>query len=273
MRYSINHLTKNAIQDEKTITLPNGIVIEKEIDADNIRFPKHDKQKTYRQLVHFYANRSTPRNIEFYIPWVDGVAREVLNKRKDHIETLTLEDLIQSGNEGLVRAWENMDWDTVNSIPEEEQQAYIWNYLKTGIKLYIIESIDLTDAFIRVPIREIKSARSQMKGAEKVYVSLFPKFFDEEFQIIDEEYSWDNERLYEFLLDLLYKHVPNDTHRAILLLSYGVDTWDNKPVSEKKIAEQYNLSPGYVRLAKHRIVKSLLENEEIQEKIKNYLQK
>ena len=272
MRYSINYLIKNAIQDEKTITLPNGIVVEKEIDTDNIRFPRYDKQKTYRQLVHFYADKSTPRNIEFYIPWVDGVAREVLNKRKDHIETLTLDDLIQSGNEGLVRAWENMDWDTVNSIPEEEQQAYIWNYLKTGIKLYIIESIDLTDAFVRVPIREIKSARSQMKVAEKIYVSLFPKFFDEEFQIIDEGYSWDNERLYEFLLDLLYKHVPNDTHRTILLLSYGVDTWDNKPVSIKKIANKYKISEIGVKKAKARTIKFLRENEKIQQQIKNYLQ-
>ena len=270
MRYSINYLTKNAVQDEKTITLPNGVVVQKEIDCENIRFPKYNKQRTYRQLAHFHANKSTPRDVEFYLPWVTDVARKMLN---DQLETLTLEDLVQSGNEGLIRAWNNIDWDVINEIKEEEQQAAIWAFLQARIKGQIQDEIYRSDSFIKIPQRQIKKATSQMTGVEKIYVSLFPKFFDEELELFDESYSsWDNERLYEFLIDLLYKHVPNSTHRSILLMSYGIDTWDNKPVSEKKIAETYKLSPGYVRLAKHRTIRFILNNEEIQNKIKIYLQ-
>ena len=270
MRYSINYLTKNAIQDEKTITLPNGVVIQKEIDCDNIRFPKYNKQRTYRQLVHFHANKSTPRDVEFYLPWVTDVARKMLN---DQLETLTLEDLVQSGNEGLIRAWNNIDWDVINEIKEEEQQAAIWAFLQARIKGQIQDEIYRSDSFIKIPQRQIKKATSQMTGVEKIYVSLFPQFFDEELELIDESYSsWDNERLYEFLMDLLYKYVPNNTHRSILIMSFGLDTWDNKPVSIKKIAETYKISEIGVKKAKARTLQFIRDNEEIQDKIKNYLQ-
>ena len=270
MRYSINYLTKNAIQDEKTITLPNGVVVQKEIDCDNIRFPKYNKQRTYRQLVHFHANKSTPRDIEFYLPWVTDVARKMLN---DQLETLTLEDLVQSGNEGLVRAWNNMNWDVINEIKEEEQQAAIWAFLQARIKGQIQDEIYRSDSFIKIPQRQIKKATSQMTGVEKIYVSLFPKFFDEEMELFDETYSsWDNERLYEFLMDLLYNHVPNSTHRSILTMSFGLDTWDNKPVSRKKIAEKFNLSEGAVKNARERVLRMIINNEEIQNKIKIYLE-
>lgn len=71
---------------------------------------------------------------------------------------------------------------------------------------------------------------------------------------------------------LLEEHVPNNNHRTILTLSYGIDTMDDKPVSAKTMAKMFNTSEGYIWKAKHKTLKSLRENEEVQEKIKIYLQ-
>ncbi len=214
----------------------------------------------------------THRDLEFYMPWVEDVIRP-MNKSYSAIGILDRDDLLQSGYEGLVRGWNQIIWEEIDAIPEPEQQPYIWSYLRTKIKSYIIREIENNGSFIKVPRRDIESARGELSGIEKVYVDLFPQFFDEEFpDFITEITSWDNEMLYEFLMDLLEMYVPNNTHRTILTMSYGVDTIDDKPVSRKKIASYFSLSEGAVKNARERTLRYLRKNEEVQEKIKLYLE-
>lgn len=217
-------------------------------------------------------NKYTPRDIEFYMPYVEDVARE-FSTSYTSIGIMDREDLIQAGYEGLVRAWNNENWDAIQDIPEVEQQPYIWARIKTKVKSYIIREIDNCGSFIKVPRRDLEEARAELSGVERVYVDLFPQFFDAEFpEYITEITMWENELLYDFLMRLLEQHVPNTTHRTILCMSYGIDTIDDKPVSFKKIGKFFSKSPDYVRLAKHRTLKYLRENEEVQEKIKIYLE-
>lgn len=265
-RYSLNYITKHAIDDGDKLRLANGVVISKEKDLDAGRMSKHDKHKAYPQKANLHADRSTQRDMEFYLPWVMDIAIQHLNQETGILDR---DDLIQAGNEGLVRAWDNMDWKTVNNAIEEEQQAIIWNYLKTGIQFYIQRDIDNNSEQIRVPRRDIEEARANHNSVDKIYTELFPKFFD---QAMDEDItSWDNEMLYEFLLDLLHKHVPNNAHRSILMQSFGIDTWDDKPVGAKKIADSFNMKVHNVWKTKERLLRMIINNEEIQEKIINYV--
>lgn len=216
------------------------------------------------------AKDATPRDIEFYMPWVIDIANG-FNRSETNVGTLDLNDLVSSGNEGLVRAWNNMDWNKADAIQGE--QGYMWNYISTKVKSYIMREIENNGSFIKVPRRDIESQRVDLTGIEKIYVELFPKFFDADFpEYVEEMTMWDNELLYEFLMDLLEKHVPNSSHRTMLTLTYGIDTMDDKPVSAKKIGEMYSKSSGYVSLVVHRVLKNLRENEEVQEKIKIYLE-
>lgn len=173
--------------------------------------------------------KHTPRDIEFYFEYIEPIAKQYL---RQEIGILDLDDLTQSGYEGLVRGWNQITWEEIDAIPEAEQQPYIWSYLKTKINSYIIREIENNGSFIKVPRRDIESARAELSGVEKVYVDLFPQFFDAEFpDYVTEITMWENELLYDFLMRLLEQHVPNTTHRTILCMSYGIDTIDDKPVS------------------------------------------
>ena len=73
-------------------------------------------------------------------------------------------------------------------------------------------------------------------------------------------------------MDLLSKHIINTSHKTILTLSYGIDTMDDRPVSAKNLGKMFNMTEKSVWLTKHRTLKLLQNNEEVQEKIKIYLE-
>ena len=229
-----------------------------------------DTYNVYKQSAILHAKRSTARDMAFYLPWVIDLAHKFGTDEKQ-AGILNINDLIQAGNEGLVRSWENMNWEMVDEAVEEEQQAIIWNYLKKGINLYIRREIDNHSEEIKTPRRLLEGQRLGEGDPLTYYVETFDKFFDG-FDIAEEITPWQNEMLYEFLHDLLSKHVPNTSHKTILMSSFGMDTMDDKPVSIKDLAKQYNMSEIGIKKAKRRALDSLKNNEEIQEKIKNFLQ-
>ena len=229
-----------------------------------------DTYNVYKKSAQLHANRSTPTQMEFYLPWVIDLAHKFGTDDKQS-GILDIHDLISAGNEGLVRAWNNLDWDKIKTIVKEEQQPYIWSQLKIKINSYIRREIENCSEEIKTPRRMIEESRLDKSDPLNYYTKTFDIFF-EGFDIAEEITPWDNEMLYEFLHDLLSKHVPNTAHKTILMSSFGMDTMDDKPVSEKKLAEMYKLSPGYVRLAKHRTIQALKDNPEVMEKIKLFLE-
>ena len=236
-----------------------------------MKWYNHKTYHTHYANLRLHRDRQID-DISVYYSWVIDIVNG-FNTEYAATGILTRMDLIQAGNEGLVRAWANLDWNAIQELPEAEQQPYIWSYLKKGIKLYVREEIDKYGAFIRIPIRTIKKQRADKSKTIRVFADLFPRFFDTDFpELVEEIEPWDNIRLYEFLIDLLEKHIPNSGHRTILTLSYGIDTQDDKPMPIKEIAKLMSISEIGVKKAKSRTLQLLRENEDVQEKIKNYLE-
>ena len=187
------------------------------------------------------------------------------------IGILDITDLIQAGNIGLIEAWEKVDWDLINESPNPNGQ--LWSFLKKRIKFTIRREIDNCGAFIKIPRRQLEDHRKNLTGIDRILVNVFPKFFDQELVAYENTSSWDNEQLGLLLDDIIYDNIKSHEHQAILKLSFGIDTFDNKSVPIKKIADMYNISISGVKKIRQRSIEKIKENENTEIIIKNFFEK
>ena len=182
------------------------------------------------------------------------------------IGVLNYQDLIQAGYLGLLEAWELIDWDKINASPNPDGQ--LWSFLKKRIKWSIRRDIDKFGSHISIPINKLEEARNKMdfKGIDKVLVNIFPKFFDEELPVWDDQSSWASVQLEEIIEDELAKHVPSVDHRDILLYFYGIG---RERLSTKQLADRYKKSTNYISLVINR-TREKLKTEEFKIMIENF---
>ena len=184
------------------------------------------------------------------------------------IGILDITDLIQAGNVGLIEAWAKVDWELINESPNPNGQ--LWSFLKKRIRFAIRREIDNNGAFIKVPRRQLEDHRRELTSIDKILVNTFPRFFARELVAEDDYSDWDNEQLGLLLDDIIYDNIKSHNHQAILKLSFGIDTMDNKPVSIKKIATMYNLSEIGIKKIKKRSIEKIKDNEQTEILIKNF---
>ena len=183
------------------------------------------------------------------------------------IGILDITDLIQAGNVGLIEAWAKVDWDLINESPNPNGQ--LWSFLKKRIRFAIRREIDNNGAFIKVPRRQLEDHRRELTSIDKILVNTFPRFFARELVAEDDYSDWHNEQLGELLDDMIYNSIKSHAHQAILKLSFGMDTMDNKPMSMKGIAKMYKTSVSYIQNIKFKCIKQL-RTEENKELIENF---
>ena len=183
------------------------------------------------------------------------------------IGILDITDLIQAGNVGLIEAWAKVDWDLINESPNPNGQ--LWSFLKKRIRFAIRREIDNNGAFIKVPRRQLEDNRKNLTSIEKILVNTFPKFWDHEVVFQNDLSSWDNEQLGLLLDDMIWDSIKNFDHQAILKLCFGIDTFDNKPMSMKLISKKFKTSVSYIQNIKFKCIKQL-KTEENKELIENF---
>lgn len=206
------------------------------------------------------------RGVGRYYEWVIRLANQ-FNREYASIGILDVNDLIQAGHEGLIKAWSAVDWDMIAESTEPDAQ--LWNFIKKRIKWGIRREIDNHSTHIKVPRRVLTEMRTNMKFEDQIFVDLFPQFFDAQFPaMIEEIHPWDSLRLGELIDDYLYANVKNADHVEILRASYGIDR--DKPMSIKELATKYRMSEIGIKKAKSRLIEKLKADEEFEKIIENF---
>ena len=183
---------------------------------------------------------------------------------------LELNDLIQEGSIGLVKAIGKLDIDRV--IESKDPEKTIKSFLAKRIKGSIRRAIDINRGNIRIPEYKLNEIRKDL-GKDKALVSMFfnsiflsidvPVKEDDDnfaFQIPDESEPY-NIALMNIYLTGLCKKFLNENEYEVLRLSYGLDC---DKLSGKEIADVLNMNgpSGYVRVSelKKQAVNKLIDS-------------
>jgi len=181
---------------------------------------------------------------------------------------LTKLDLLQCGAEGLTKAVDKIDWETLDQSDNIEQT--LKSFFSKRIKGAIRRRIDRHRGNIRIPEHKLNEMRNtkDKKMVAMFFNSIFlsidkPTMNDEEnmyYQIKDKSEPYNMHLLNIYLKGLMQKFLKHKEYE-VLRLSYGLDCDKH---SAKQIAEKLNI-PGvsnYVRVSeiKRQAVDKLIES-------------
>jgi RNA polymerase sigma factor (sigma-70 family) len=191
-----------------------------------------------------------------FMPLVENLARK-FSTSDQASGVLSINDLIQEGNAGLIQAVNSLNIDTVTDSTDPEKT--IKSFFAKRIKGAIRRAIDINRGNIRIPEYKITEIRKD-EGKDKKLVSMF---FNQIFTSIDENFNSDDD--YEafevadnsepyniqlmntYLLSIMGKYLSIKQYE-VLRLSYGLDC---EKLSAKEIAKLLGISgiSNYVRVS------------------------
>ena len=179
------------------------------------------------------------------MPLVESLARK-FSTTQQASGVLSINDLIQEGNKGLVLAVDKLDWDKL--IDSEDIEKTLKSFFSKRIKGAIRRSIDINRGNIKIPEHKLNEIRKNPKD-EKIVSIFFNSIFssiDENFgseeedplyQIPDKSEPYNINLLNAYLLGLMREHLTQKQYDVIRLF-YGLDC---KKHSAKEIADYINL--------------------------------
>jgi RNA polymerase sigma factor (sigma-70 family) len=206
-----------------------------------------------------------------FLPLVENLARK-FSTSDQASGVLSINDLIQCGSEGLIKAVNKIDWEVLNTSDDIEKT--LKSFLSKRIKGAIRRRIDINRGDIRIPEHKLNEIRKNPD--DKAAVALF---FNSMFLSIDKpssndednEGSWANEIKDEsepyniqlmnlYLKSLMQKHLDKKEYE-VLRLSYGLDCDKH---SAKEIASLLDIKGTryYVTVSeiKKKAVQKLIDN-------------
>jgi RNA polymerase sigma factor (sigma-70 family) len=204
-----------------------------------------------------------------FMPLVENLARKFPTSQQAS-GILSINDLIQIGNEALIRAVDKLE--TERLVDSEDVEKTLKSFLSKRIKGAIRRRVDMHRGNMRIPEHKINEIRSNPKD-KKMVAMFFNSMFlsiDEQvnnddndsavFQIPDESEPYNLQLLNMYLKSLLRKHL-NEKEYEVIRLSYGLDCDKH---SAKEIAELLNIEgvSSYVRVSelKKQAVNKLIES-------------
>tara|TARA_R110000851_G_scaffold205291_1_gene357291 strand:+ start:660 stop:1418 length:759 start_codon:yes stop_codon:yes gene_type:complete len=218
-----------------------------------------------------FAYFELPRNqlIVKFMPLVENLARK-FSTTQQASGVLSINDLLQIGNEGLVKAVDKLDWKLLNE--SEDIEKTLKSFFSKRIKGAIRRRIDMMRGDIRIPEHKLNEIRKNPKD-KKMVAMFFNSIFlsidaqvkndnDENmmYQIPDESEPYNIHLMNAYLKSLLMKHL-NQKEYEVLRLSYGLDCEKH---SGKEIATKIGVSgvSDYVRVSelKKLAVQKLIDN-------------
>jgi len=204
-----------------------------------------------------------------FMPLVENLARK-FSTTQQASGVLSINDLLQIGNEGLVKAVGKLDWTLLEKSEDIEQT--LKSFFSKRIKGAIRRRIDMMRGDIRIPEHKLNEIRKNPKD-EKMVAMFFNSIFlsidaqikndDDEnmmYQIPDESEPYNIHLMNAYLKSLLTKHL-NEKEYEVLRLSYGLDCDKH---SGKEIAIKIGISgvSDYVRVSelKKQAVQKLIDS-------------
>ena len=229
----------------------------KKYNVDNYIRYKEDVKKSINNIEGKFWDEYTRNEIIVkFMPLVENLARKFSTSQQAS-GVLTINDLIQIGNEGLIKAVDKLEMSRV--IESDDPEKTLKSFLSKRIKGAIRRRIDINRGDIRIPehkLNEIRKNPKDKKMVEMFFNSVFlsidaqPLNEDEEnmmYQIPDKSEPYNIQLLNIYLKGLLQKHL-NEKEYQVLRLSYGLDCDKH---SAKEIADilQIEGTSNYVRIS------------------------
>lgn len=204
-----------------------------------------------------------------FMPLVENLARK-FSSTQQASGVLSINDLIQIGNEGLIRAVDKLDWDLL--IDSEDIEKTLKSFLSKRIKGNIRRRIDMQRGDIRIPEHKLNEIRKNPQDKamvamffNSVFLSIDAQVLNEDdenmmHQVEDKSEPYNIQLINVYLKGLMQKHLEGNEYE-VLRLSYGLDCDKH---SAKEIASILNIQgvSSYVRVSelKKQAVQKLIDN-------------
>lgn len=202
-----------------------------------------------------------------FLPLVENIARK--QSTSDQASgVLSILDLIQEGNAGLIAATNKLDRETL--MKSDDQEKTLKSFLSKRIKGAIRRAVDMNRGEIRIPEHKLNEIRRNPKDERlvsmffnSVFSSIDAKPNDDEnqaYQVIDKSEPYNIALLNAYLLSLMRTHLDERQYN-VLRLSYGLDC-DKHSANEIAAAVGINVSTAHVRISqiKRDAIQTLIDN-------------
>jgi len=227
---------------------------------------KQDLKQAYKRLPQKFDYRDYNRDelIVLFMPLVENIARKFATSQQAS-GVMSINDIIQEGNTGLIKAVDKIHWDTI--MESEDQEKTIKSFLSKRIKGAIRRGIDKNRGSMRLPEHKLNELRKSdgKKAVELFFNSVFSSIDDQEnnnkvYQIPDKSNEYNNAMLNSYLLSILKLHL-DDKEYNVLRMSYGLDCSKH---SATEIANYLDIkgTSSYVRVSqlKKQAIQKLIDN-------------
>ena len=204
-----------------------------------------------------------------FMPLVENLARK-FSSTQQASGVLSINDLLQIGNEGLIRAVDKLDWEMLNE--SEDIEKTLKSFLSKRIKGNIRRRIDMQRGDIRIPEHKLNEIRKNPQDKamvamffNSVFLSIDAQVLNEDdenmmHQVEDKSEPYNIQLINVYLKGLMQKHLEGNEYE-VLRLSYGLDCDKH---SAKEIASILNIQgvSSYVRVSelKKQSVQKLIDN-------------
>ena len=204
-----------------------------------------------------------------FMPLVENLARK-FSSTQQASGVLSINDLLQIGNEGLIRAVDKLDWEMLNE--SEDIEKTLKSSLSKRIKGNIRRRIDMQRGDIRIPEHKLNEIRKNPQDKamvamffNSVFLSIDAQVLNEDdenmmHQVEDKSEPYNIQLINVYLKGLMQKHLQGNEYE-VLRLSYGLDCDKH---STKEIASILNIQgvSSYVRVSelKKQAVQKLIDN-------------
>ena len=229
---------------------------------------KNDIKLAIKRLPNLSLNNYKREELIIkFLPLVENIARKFSTSQQAS-GVMTIMDMIQSGNLGLIQAVQKLDYEKLSE--SEDIEKTLKSFFSKRIKGSIRRQIDINRGNIRIPEHKLNEIRKDFGKDKKMVEMFFNSVFlsidanpsDEKmvYQIPDTSEPYNIDLLNLYLKSLCQSHL-SDKEYQVLRLSYGLDCEKH---SATEIAEYLGIegSSSYVRISqlKKQAVDTLIEN-------------
>ena len=214
-----------------------------------------------------WGEMSRDQVITQFMPLVENLARK-FSTSDQASGVMSINDLIQEGNYGLVAAVDKIDWNKI--LESEDPEKTIKSFLSKRIKGAIRRGIDMNRGDVRIPEHKLNEIRKNPENEAMVAM-----FFNSVFSSIDAHHDndenpfmqiADNSEPYNialinsYLLGLMRQYLT-PVQYDVLRLSYGLDQ-PKMPAADIAAFVGVNVATANVRISqiKKEAIDTLIAN-------------
>ena len=224
---------------------------------------KADVKKSIANLEGKFWDEYTKDELTVkFMPLVENLARK-FSTSDQASGILSINDLIQIGNEALIKAVNKIDWLVIDESPDVEKT--LKSFLSKRIKGAIRRRIDINKGGMRIPEHKLNEIRKNPDNEDlsKIFItSMFASLDNKHtsksntyknddvemsYDVADESESYNIDLMNAYLMGIMKQYLSNAEYEVVRL-SYGMDCDKH---SAREIAVKLNITgvSNYVRIS------------------------